>query len=67
MRIRTKPEPYCPDCGGRMSLRRSKPSQDWDSFWGCSSYPSCKGTRQIMHDGRPEGDETMPAPTFGGI
>ena len=39
----------------------------WDPFWGCENYSEdgCKGSRNIMPDGRPEEDETMPAPTFG--
>jgi DNA topoisomerase-3 len=45
--IRTKPEPYCPECGARMVLRRPKPSQVFDPFWGCSQYPDCKGTRSV--------------------
>jgi len=54
--IRTKPEPYCPECGGRMKLRRPKLGQKWSTFWGCVDYPNCEGTRQIMSDGRPEDD-----------
>lgn len=45
--IRTKPEPYCPECGGRMVLRRPKPGQTWESFWGCRQYPDCRGTRTV--------------------
>lgn len=52
--IRTKPEPYCPECGARMVLRTRR--SDGERFWGCSNYPECKGTRQILSDGRPEGD-----------
>ena len=54
--IQTKPEPYCPDCGGRMKLRRPVKSQTWDPFWGCTEYPECKGSRNIQEDGRPETD-----------
>jgi ssDNA-binding Zn-finger/Zn-ribbon topoisomerase 1 len=55
--IRTKPEPYCPDCGARMVLRRPRQGQDWVPFWGCNRFPHCRGTRQITEDGTPEGDD----------
>ena len=55
--IRTKPEPYCPDCGGRMILRRPKKGQSRRPFWGCSQWPDCDGTRNIMADGQPEEDD----------
>jgi len=57
--IRRKPIPYCPDCGGQMILREPGSSQNWESFWGCSQYPDCRGTRQIMEDGRPEDDDDI--------
>ena len=53
--IKTKPEPYCPQCGARMRLRRPKAHQDWKAFWGCSEYPACTGTRGIDPEtGEPE-------------
>lgn len=55
--IQTKPEPCCPLCGARMTLRRPKSHQDWKAFWGCTLYPDCKGTRQIMANGKPESDD----------
>ena len=55
--IRTVPEPYCPDCGGRMKLRRPRKTQNRRPFWGCSQWPDCDGTRTIMADGRPEEDD----------
>lgn len=55
--IRTKPEPYCPECGAKMALRRPRPEQDWLAFWGCSEYPDCRGTRNVGSDGRPEADD----------
>lgn len=33
----------CPQCGGRMALRKNKVSQE--SFFGCMNYPKCTGTR----------------------
>lgn len=46
--IITKPEPWCPECGAKMTLRRPKPEgKQFDPFWGCSRYPDCRGTRNI--------------------
>jgi ssDNA-binding Zn-finger/Zn-ribbon topoisomerase 1 len=58
--IRTKPEPHCPDCGGRMKLRKPRPSQKWQAFWSCKEWPDCNGTREILPDGRPEEDDPEP-------
>jgi four helix bundle suffix protein len=35
------PAPDCPQCGEPMRPRQSAKGD----FWGCSSYPACKGTR----------------------
>lgn len=40
--------PNCPTCAGTMVLRRNRTTGD--SFWGCSAYPRCKGTRKIEKD-----------------
>ncbi len=38
--------PSCPSCGQPMILRTSKRgSNAGNQFWGCSTYPACKGTR----------------------
>lgn len=37
--------PTCPKCEADMVLRNSQRGQ----FWGCSTYPDCRGTRQ-KHD-----------------
>lgn len=37
------PAPVCPKCGAPMVLRTRK--SDGGSFWGCSSYPKCRGIR----------------------
>ena len=37
-----------------MILRRSKEGQSFLPFWGCGTYPNCKGTRRIDEDGKPE-------------
>ena len=34
----------CPDCGGEMVSRKGV----YGVFWGCKSYPKCKGTRDSM-------------------
>ena len=57
--IRTKPVPYCPECGARMVLRRPRPGQSWRAFWGCNRWPDCSGKRRIMEDGLPEQDDDM--------
>ena len=54
--IRTKPVPYCPECGAQMELRRPDKRRLFNEFWGCSQYPKCKGTRYIGSDGKPERD-----------
>ena len=35
--------PPCPLCGSDMRLRHGKTGD----FWGCTAYPSCRGTRNI--------------------
>lgn len=35
------PIPSCPKCGGKMLLRSRK--TDGGQFWGCSSFPECRG------------------------
>lgn len=38
--------PACPVCAGAMTLRIAKRGANTGSkFWGCTKYPSCKGTR----------------------
>lgn len=45
----SKPENLvCPDCGGRMVSRMNREKQQ--RFWGCVSFPACRGTRDT--DGR---------------
>lgn len=40
--------PSCPSCGATMVHRTAKRgSNAGQPFWGCSRYPSCKGTRSI--------------------
>lgn len=36
--------PTCPECGGPMVLRTARRGGNaGNQFWGCSSYPTCKG------------------------
>ena len=38
--------PACPVCGSTMTLRKvSKGDRAGQSFWGCPTFPSCRGTR----------------------
>lgn len=41
-----QPQEYlqCPKCGGQMKL---KPTKDGRVFWGCMSYPDCKGSLSV--------------------
>ncbi len=40
--------PACPQCAGLMSLRTAKTGANaGQSFWGCTLYPSCKGTVRL--------------------
>ncbi|MBC7944770.1 MAG: topoisomerase DNA-binding C4 zinc finger domain-containing protein [Burkholderiales bacterium] len=42
------PTPACPVCSGAMVKRTAKRgSNAGQTFWGCASYPRCKGTRPI--------------------
>ena len=40
---RTQSVPSCPQCGSAMRSRSGRRGP----FWGCSRYPSCRGTRNI--------------------
>jgi len=42
----------CPSCGHPMVLRTSKRGANaGNQFWGCSTYPACKGTRNVAKVG----------------
>lgn len=45
--------PKCPDCGSKMVSRKSQHG----TFWGCSTYPQCKGTRDTMGRSRAEREQ----------
>ena len=38
--------PKCPGCGAPMAKRNSSRG----AFWGCTTYPRCRGTRSIEID-----------------
>ncbi len=41
-------QPLCPRCGSGMSRRLAKRGSNTGSyFWGCATYPDCRGTRAI--------------------
>lgn len=43
---RIEPEPSCPRCGSLMVRRAARQgTHAGASFWGCSRYPQCRGTR----------------------
>lgn len=42
----------CADCGNKLELRESP---KFGPFYGCSSYPSCKGSLSANPDGSPKG------------
>jgi four helix bundle suffix protein len=40
--------PVCPLCGKRMRERTACQGKNaGNSFWGCSAYPECRGTRPV--------------------
>jgi restriction system protein len=45
-------EPSCPQCGSEMVLRSARRgAQVGTRFWGCSAFPSCRGTRDTSPGG----------------
>lgn len=53
-------DPKCPDCGSDMKLRQNKSTQE--SFWGCTQYPECIGTRRI--DEEESSQATLPSDRY---
>ncbi|MBI5722568.1 MAG: type I DNA topoisomerase [Planctomycetes bacterium] len=47
--VRIEVDVPCPQCGGKMILRRSR----FGAFLGCSKYPECKGILSCDKDGQP--------------
>jgi restriction system protein len=45
---RASSAPSCPICAGSMVMRKAKKgAKAGSTFWGCTSYPDCKGTKAI--------------------
>ncbi len=49
--------PKCPQCGALMRLRHSARGD----FWGCTAYPTCRGTRQVLGGGRQQSNRRQSA------
>lgn len=46
--VMTTGAPFCPECQSRMVKRKTRHGANaGKTFWGCSRYPECKGTRPI--------------------
>lgn len=45
----------CPACGGRMVSRKN--GKSGQRFWGCASYPDCRGTRDTDGEAPRDGQE----------
>jgi restriction system protein len=43
--VASETTPPCPKCGKKMPLRANRRTNE--QFWGCMSYPGCRGTRQL--------------------
>jgi len=54
--------PACPRCGKPMALRTAcKGVRAGSQFWGCSSYPQCKGVRPLEEsDSSDRSDQSTP-------
>ncbi len=40
--------PHCPECNAAMVKRKARRGTNAGTeFWGCPSYPSCRGTREV--------------------
>ena len=46
--------PSCPECGNDMVIRRRR--RDNNPFWGCSAFPSCRGTQNVDESFREKDD-----------
>ncbi|TAK36551.1 MAG: four helix bundle protein [Chloroflexota bacterium] len=53
-----KTTPVCPLCGGPMLLRTARQGKNAGSrFWGCRSFPQCRGTRPVDKTDRSDGSD----------
>jgi four helix bundle suffix protein len=47
-RAREQAAPVCPECGKAMTRRKARSGRSaGKEFWGCTSYPECRGAREI--------------------
>ena len=54
------PSPACPRCGKPMAIRIArKGSNAGQSFWGCSAYPDCTGTRPVDSPSSPDRPDSL--------
>ncbi|WP_027475193.1 restriction endonuclease [Curvibacter gracilis] len=45
--------PACPRCGKAMQRQAARTdAQGGPSFWGCTAFPSCRGTRELLQSAR---------------
>ena len=59
--------PSCPKCRRPMKLRTAKRgSNSGSQFWGCSTYPSCNGTRDLGAGSRNSEEEFSPGEAANG-
>lgn len=48
LNVVTSGAPFCPECQGRMSLRKAKRGKHAGKmYWCCMRYPDCKGRRRV--------------------
>ena len=47
----TPDRPTCPRCGAAMVERHR--GTNGSPFWGCSTFPTCRGTRELLAVGEP--------------
>lgn len=40
----------CDLCGSKMKVNKPYGNASWSPFWGCTTYPKCKGTKKIEQD-----------------
>jgi restriction system protein len=47
----TSTTPACPECGSAMLRRMARRGPNaGGEFWGCSTFPTCRGTEPILED-----------------
>lgn len=56
------PPPECPTCGAPMVARRRY--SDGSPFWGCTTFPLCKGTRNTFLEATPRAQVVTPPPSL---